>query len=89
MAPAATARPYINAQPRFGIYRDWRAESQTIYFDKINVLECEPRGTPGLGRESAAGMTADAVPTRRASAEERRASQIVAHSSGSLVAPHV
>ena len=22
--------PYINAQPRFGIYRDWRAETQTI-----------------------------------------------------------
>src|SRR6266446_3068521 len=27
--------PFINAQPRFGIYRDWRAETQTIYFDKI------------------------------------------------------
>src|SRR5262252_7233867 len=27
--------PFINAQPRFGVYRDWRAETQTIYFDKI------------------------------------------------------
>jgi hypothetical protein len=25
--------PFVNAQPRFGIYRDRRAESQTIYFD--------------------------------------------------------
>src|SRR5437867_10636642 len=36
-------------------------------------MECEPRGAPGLGRESAAEMTADAVPTRRAFAEERQA----------------
>src|SRR4029077_116929 len=42
-------------------------------FRQDHVLECEPRGTPGLGRESAAGMTADAVPTRRAFAEERQA----------------
>jgi O-methyltransferase domain len=34
MASAATARP-SSTHSRFGIYRDWRAETQTIYFDKI------------------------------------------------------
>src|SRR5438045_3849441 len=23
--------PFVNAQPRFGIYRDWRLQTQTIY----------------------------------------------------------
>src|SRR5262249_45759793 len=27
--------PAVDVQPRFGLYRDWRAETQTIYFDKI------------------------------------------------------
>jgi hypothetical protein len=27
--------PFVNTQPRFGIYRDWRLQTQTIYFDKI------------------------------------------------------
>ena len=31
--------PFINAQPRFGIYRDWRAEIQTIYWEEIYVLQ--------------------------------------------------
>jgi hypothetical protein len=38
--------PFINAQPRFGIYRDWRAETQTIYFDKIIFWNAEPSGNP-------------------------------------------
>jgi len=38
--------PVINAQPRFGIYRDWRAETQTIYFDKIMFWNKEPAGHP-------------------------------------------
>ena len=38
--------PFINAQPRFGIYRDWRAETQTIYFDKIMFWNAEPSGHP-------------------------------------------
>ena len=38
--------PYINAQPRFGIYRDWRAETQTIYFDKIMFWNANPEGHP-------------------------------------------
>jgi hypothetical protein len=33
--------PFINAQ-RFGIYRDWRAESQTIYLDKIMFWDADP-----------------------------------------------
>jgi len=36
--------PFINAQPRFGIYRDWRAETQTIYFDKIMFWNADPSG---------------------------------------------
>ena len=38
--------PFINAQPRFGIYRDWRAETQTIYFDKITFWNTDPSGHP-------------------------------------------
>jgi Polysaccharide lyase len=38
--------PFINAQPRFGIYRDWRAETQTIYFDKIMFWNLDPVGHP-------------------------------------------
>jgi hypothetical protein len=38
--------PFINAQPRFGIYRDWRAEAQTIYFDKIMFWNADPSGHP-------------------------------------------
>ena len=38
--------PFINAQPRFGIYRDWRAETQTIYFDKIMFWNADPEGHP-------------------------------------------
>ena len=40
---------YINTQPRFGIYRDWRAETQTIYFDKIMFWNAEPTGHPDWG----------------------------------------
>jgi len=39
----------INAQPRFGIYRDWRAETQTIYFDKIMFRNADPSGHPDWG----------------------------------------
>ena len=38
--------PFINAQPRFGIYRDWRTETQTIYFDKIMFWNADPSGHP-------------------------------------------
>jgi polysaccharide lyase-like protein len=38
--------PYINAQPRFGVYRDWRAETQTIFFDKIMFWNADPAGHP-------------------------------------------
>ena len=41
--------PFINAQPRFGIYRDWRAETQTIYFDKIMFWNADPAGNPDWG----------------------------------------
>jgi len=41
--------PFINAQPRFGIYRDWRAETQTIYFDKIMFWSADPSGHPEWG----------------------------------------
>jgi len=37
-------KPFINAQPRFGIYRDWRAETQTIFFDKIMFWNADPAG---------------------------------------------
>ncbi len=38
--------PFIDTQPRFGIYRDWRAETQTIYFDKIMFWDADPTGHP-------------------------------------------
>ena len=38
--------PFINAQPRFGIYRDWRAETQTIYFDRIMFWNADPSRHP-------------------------------------------
>ena len=41
-------KPFINAQPRFGIYRDWRAETQTIYFDKM-FWNTDPAGHPDWG----------------------------------------
>jgi hypothetical protein len=41
--------PFINAQPRFGIYRDWRAETQTIYFDKVMFWNADPSGHPDWG----------------------------------------
>ena len=41
--------PFINAQPRFGIYRDWRAETQTIFFDKIMFWNADPSGHPDWG----------------------------------------
>ena len=41
--------PFINAQPRSGIYRDWRAETQTIYFDKIMFWNADPSGHPDWG----------------------------------------
>jgi hypothetical protein len=41
--------PFIDTQPRFGIYRDWRAETQTIYFDKIMFWDVEPTGHPDWG----------------------------------------
>jgi Polysaccharide lyase len=41
--------PFINAQPRFGIYRDRRAETQTIYFDKIMFWNADPSGDPDWG----------------------------------------
>jgi hypothetical protein len=37
---------FIDVQPRFGIYRDRRAETQTIYFDKIRFWNTEPVGNP-------------------------------------------
>jgi hypothetical protein len=37
---------FINAQPGFGLYRDWRAETQTIYFDKIMFWDADPTGHP-------------------------------------------
>ena len=40
------AMPVVNAQPRFGIYRDWRAETQTIYFDQIMFWHADPTGHP-------------------------------------------
>jgi hypothetical protein len=55
--------PFINAQPRFGIYRDWRAETQTIYFDKIMFWNADPAGHPDWNMSSPATLTADAAPT--------------------------
>jgi len=47
--------PFINAQPRFGIYRDWRLEIQTIYFDKIMFWNADPAGHPDWGVSPAPG----------------------------------
>jgi hypothetical protein len=47
--------PFINAQPRFGIYRDRRAETQTIYFDKIMFWNADPSGHPDWVVSSPAG----------------------------------
>lgn len=41
--------PFVNAQPRFGIYRDWRADTQTIYFDRIMFWNVDPTGHPDWG----------------------------------------
>jgi hypothetical protein len=41
--------PFVDTQPRFGIYRDWRAETQTIYFDGIMVWDADPTGHPDWG----------------------------------------
>lgn len=41
--------PVVNTQPRFGIYRDWRAETQTIYFDRIVFWNADPTGQPDWG----------------------------------------
>jgi hypothetical protein len=38
--------PFVNVQPRFGIYRDRRAEQQTILFDQIMVWQADPTGHP-------------------------------------------
>jgi hypothetical protein len=38
--------PFSNAQPRFGIYRDWRAETQAIYFDKVMFWDADPARHP-------------------------------------------
>jgi hypothetical protein len=38
--------PIANAQPRFGIYRDWRVETQSIYFDQIMFWHADPNGHP-------------------------------------------
>jgi hypothetical protein len=40
-------KPFINAQPRFGIYRDRRPETQTIYFDRILFWNRDPGRHPG------------------------------------------
>jgi hypothetical protein len=42
-------KPIANAQPRFGIYRDWRGETQTIYFDRIMFWNTDPAGHPDWG----------------------------------------
>ncbi len=62
--------PFINVQPRFGIYRDWRSETQTIYFDKIMFWNAAPAGHPDWSVSSAAGLIADAAPTSRVSTQE-------------------
>jgi Polysaccharide lyase len=41
--------PFVDTQPRFGIYRDWRAETQTIYFDRIMFWDVDPTGHPDWG----------------------------------------
>jgi hypothetical protein len=41
--------PFVDVQPRFGIYRDRRAETQTIYFENIEFWNAEPAGNPDWG----------------------------------------
>jgi len=41
--------PIANTQPRFGIYRDWRAETQTIYFSGIAFWNTDPTGSAEWG----------------------------------------
>jgi len=41
--------PIANVQPRFGIYRDWRAETQTIYFSGIAFWSTDPTGSAEWG----------------------------------------
>ena len=43
--------PIANVQPRFGIYRDWRAETQTIFFSGIRFWSADP----GASSDWAAG----------------------------------
>ena len=40
--------PFINAQPRFGIYRDWRADTQDHLLRQDHVLD-DPTGHPDMG----------------------------------------
>ncbi len=40
---------FVDVQPRFGIYRDRRADTQTIYFDKIMFWNAEPAGNIDWG----------------------------------------
>ena len=40
---------FVDVQPRFGIYRDSRAETQTIYFDKIMFWSADPAGQVDWG----------------------------------------
>jgi len=56
--------PFINAQPRFGIYRDWRADPDDL-FRQDHVLERGPVGTPGLGCESPAALNRHRRPASR------------------------
>jgi hypothetical protein len=41
--------PVANVQPRFGIYRDWRAETQTIYFSSIRFWSADPTASGDWG----------------------------------------
>ena len=45
--------PIANTQPRFGIYRDWRAETQTIYFSGIAFWSADPTGSAAWGADPA------------------------------------
>jgi hypothetical protein len=42
-------KPFINVQPRFGLYRDRRPETQTIYFDQVMFWNREPGNHPDWG----------------------------------------
>lgn len=43
--------PMINVQPRFGLYRDRRAETQTMYIDRIMFWSADPHGHPDWAAE--------------------------------------